>query len=280
MITEDSKIKLTKTKIAQKLGCSRSSLYYKKILPARDLRLKEKIEIVMTDNPAYGHKRIAYELGLNKKRIRRVMKVFDLKPYRRRPRKPSKPDDRNKQPNTYLNLIKSFCPIRPNVVWLADFTYIRFQGVFIYLATIEDRFTRKIVGFNIRSRHTKELVCGALNDALQNFGQAPTFHHCDQGSEYDCQEYLNLLKRENIQISMSKKASPWENPHKESYYSNFKLDLGSTDQFETIGELVNAIYQTIYYYNNRRIHSKLKMSPKSFIKQYYLKNKLTRRQLV
>ncbi|MCX6809336.1 MAG: integrase core domain-containing protein, partial [Candidatus Berkelbacteria bacterium] len=120
----------------------------------------------------------------------------------------------------------------------------------------------------------------AFRNALVNVGKAPLYHHDDQGSEYDSNKYLGLLKRENIQISMSKKASPWENPHKESYYSNFKLDLGHTDQFETLGELINAIYQTIYYYNNKRIHTKLKMSPQNFLEQYNLKNKLMCRQLV
>ena len=280
MITEDNKTRLTKTETAKKLGCSRGSLYYKKTLPPKDLLMKEEIKKVMKDNPAYGHKRIAIELKLNKKRILRVMKKFALKPYRRRPKKPNKPDDQNKTPAIYPNLIKYFCPIRPNVVWVADFTYIYFQGIFIYLATIEDRFTRKIVGFNIASRHTNQLVCTAFNNALRATGYAPTYHHCDQGSEYDSIEYLDLLKRENIQISMSKKASPWENPHKESYYSNFKLDLGHTNQFETLGELISAIYQTVYYYNNKRIHTKLKMSPQKFIEQYNLKNKLICRQLV
>lgn len=280
MIIKGNRTCLTKTEVARKLGYSRGSLYYKKTLPSKDLLLKEAIKKVMSEHPAYGHKRIAIELGLNKKRILRVMKVFGLKPYRRRAKKPNKKDDQNKKPSIYPNLIKYFCPIRPNVVWVADFTYIYFQGIFIYLATIEDRFTRQIVGYNIASRHTKELVCGAFNNALRTTGYAPTYHHCDQGSEYDSIEYLALLKRENIQISMSKKASPWENPHKESYYSNFKLDLGHTNQFDSLGELINAIYQTIYYYNNKRIHTKLKMSPQNFLEQYNLKNKLTCRQLV
>jgi putative transposase len=279
MIIKDSYIKLTKAEIARKIGCSRASLYYKKTLPDKDIKLKEKILEVMAEHKAYGHKRIAMELGINKKRILRVMKQFDLKPYRRRPARPNKPDDQNKAPSIYPNQIKYLCPIRPNVVWVADFTYIPFQGTFIFLATIEDRFTRKILGFNIGSRHTSTLVCKAFSNALQNSGQAPMYHHCDQGSEYDSNEYLDLLKRENITISMSKKASPWENPHKESYFSGFKLDLGSTSQFETLGELVDAIYQTIHYYNFERIHTKLKMPPQKFIEQYNLKNK-TLRQLV
>lgn len=279
MIIKDNNIKLTKAEIARKLGCSRGSLYYKKTLPAKDLKLKKKILEVMAEHKAYGHKRIAMELEINKKRILRVMKRFGLKPYRRRPARPNKPEDQNKVPAIYPNLIKYLCPIRPNVIWVADFTYIPFQGTFIFLATIEDRFTRKIIGFSIGSRHTANLVCKALNNAFEHTRETPDIHHCDQGSEYDSTEYINILKRENIQISMSKKASPWENPHKESYFSGFKLDLGHTDQFDSLGELINAIYQTIFYYNNERIHTKLKMSPQKFTEQYYLKNK-TLRQLV
>ena len=120
MITKDNKIKLTKTEVAKKLGVSRSSLYYQKKIPTKDLQLKEIVLRVMKDNPAYGHKRIAMELSVNKKRILRVMKKFDLKPYRRRPIRPNKPDDQNKKPSIYPNLIKNFCPIRPNIVWVAE----------------------------------------------------------------------------------------------------------------------------------------------------------------
>ena len=69
---------------------------------------------------------------------------------------------------------------------------------------------------------------------------------------------------------MSRKSSPWENSFQESFYSNFKLDLGQTNRFDTLPELVEEIYQKIYYYNNKRIHTELKMSPIQFKAQYYL----------
>ena len=72
---------ITKTKLAQKLGVSRSSLYYKPKLTNRDEEVRHQIEAVLTDNPEYGHKRIAIELKLNKKRILRVMKKFGIKLY-------------------------------------------------------------------------------------------------------------------------------------------------------------------------------------------------------
>jgi len=265
--------KVTKVELAASLGVSRSSLYYQPKRPGIDLEIKSQIESVMVDNPSYGHKRIALELKLNKKRIRRVMKKFDLKPYRRRPRKPNKKDDLNKPPTKYQNLIKGFCPIRPNVIWVSDFTYIEFQGRFIYLATIMDLYTREIIGWDISRFHNKELVIGALLNALTKTKISPIYIHSDQGSEYDSTDYTTLCETNGIKVSMSKKACPGENAFQESFYSTFKLDLGSIGQFDTFGELIEALHLQIYKYNNKRIHTKLKMSPKQFREQYILQEK-------
>ena len=275
-IARDKKLfpkKTTKTELAATLGVSRSSLYYQPKRPKLDIELKSQVESVMVDCPSYGHKRIAIELKLNKKRILRIMKKFDLKPYRRRPKRPYKPEDINKPVTKYLNLVKHFCPIRPGVVWVSDFTYIEFQARFIFLATVMDLFTREIIGFSIKRFHNKDLVIGALLDALAKTNSPPVYLHSDQGSEYDSNEYNKLCDTNNIQISMSKKACPGENAFQESFYSHFKLDLGRTDQFETLGELTEAIYLQLHKYNYKRIHTKLKMPPKKFREQYILREK-------
>ncbi|MBI4272373.1 transposase [Candidatus Uhrbacteria bacterium] len=80
----------SKTALAHELGVSRQSLYYVPTLPTKDMLLKSDIESVMTENPAYGHKRIAMELGINKKRVLRVMKLFNLTVKRKRKKKPEK----------------------------------------------------------------------------------------------------------------------------------------------------------------------------------------------
>jgi len=144
----------TKTALAKELNISRSSLYYKPKLPDKDLVLKSQIEVVWEDFPEYGHKRLALELSVNKKRVIRVMKHFGLQPPKRRLKKPMKPEDQNQPEARYPNLIKNLCPIAPNVVWVADFTYIPFQGTFLFLATVMDLFTREIVGWHILSVHT------------------------------------------------------------------------------------------------------------------------------
>lgn len=261
--------KLSKRELAAKLGVSRSSLYYQKKRPALDTEIKNQIDSVMIDNPSYGHKRIAMELKLNKKRIRRIMKLFGLKPARRRASYPFKPEDQNKPPAKFINLIKNLVAKFPGHIWAADFTYVKYQGRFIYLATVIDLFTREIVGFNVSRFRNKYLVIGALQHALK-YNQPPIFYHSDQGSEYEAKESTGLAEQNQIRISMSAKSSPWENSFQESFYSNFKLDLGRTDRFDTLPELIEAIFMQIFYYNNKRIHSELRMSPSKFKARYYL----------
>jgi putative transposase len=272
MIQNDVAKKSTKTEIAKSLGVSRSSLYYKPKKPDQDLEVKKLIEKVMARHKSYGHKRIAIELQMNKKKIRRIMNKFNLKPYRRRIKKYIKPEDIGKEPTIYENLIKNVIPNKPNLIWAGDFTYMPFQGRFIYLATIIDLFTREIVGFSVSLTHDRFMCLDALLTAFVKTKTKPKYHHSDQGSEYDSEDYINQLKDNQIMISMSKKSHPWENGFQESFYSQFKLDLGRPDQFETLGELIEAIYLQINYYNTSRIHTGLKTNPRNFREQYQLKS--------
>jgi len=259
-----------KTALAKKLGISRSMLYYKPKRPEIDLEVKAQIESVLADNPAYGHKRIARELKLNKKRILRVMKKFGIKPYRRKAKPPFKKADLNKPPTSFPNLLIGLVVNHPAQVWCTDFTYIKFQNKFIYLATIIDRFTREIVGVNISRFHNRFLVMGALLDTLEHHLKAEIIHS-DQGSEYDSQDFINLCLTSGLKISMSTKGSPWQNGHQESWYGKFKGEFGDFNRFETIGELVEEIYHQIFYYNHQRIHPSLNTNPCQF-KINYLAN--------
>jgi len=261
---DQKQVRNTKSALAKKLGVSRGMLYYRHKRPVADEKLKEDILKVMKDNPGYGHKRIALELKLNRKRILRVMKKFYLMPKRRRKQGFIKPDDLGKEETEYLNLIENFCPIRPNVVWVGDFTHIRFRDSWVYLATVMDIYTREIIGWYLSVNHTKELIINAFLDAADKRKTVPVYFHSDQGSEYESDEYLSLLEKEGIIISMSRKSSPWENGYQESFYSGFKLDLGEANHYQDLGELIEAVAKQLHYYNNSRIHTSLKMSPVAF----------------
>jgi len=259
-----SETKQTKTTLAKKLGISRGMLYYKHKKPIEDEKLRIEIEEVLVHHPAYGHRRIALELSLNRKRILRVMKKFHLMPRKRRGSRFVKLDDLGKPETKYKNLIEGFCPIRPNVVWVGDFTHIRFHDSWVYLATVMDIYTREIVSWHLSTSHEKELIIEAFLDAVDKRKTIPVYFHSDQGSEYDSEEYLNLIESNGIIVSMSRKSSPWENGYQESFYSGFKLDLGQTNHYKELGELIEVIARTLNYYNNLRIHTVLKMSPVKF----------------
>lgn len=265
-----------KTQLAKKIGVSRSSLYYKAKREEHDEEMRKQILIVLGIHPSYGHKRIALEFSLNNKRIRRVMKKYGIKPYRRRARKLRKKEDEGKAVTRWSNEIIGLCPIRPNIVWASDFTYIKYQGRFIYLATIIDVYTREIIGWNISTRHDTKLVLGALTHAIKRTQTVPVWLHSDQGSEYDSYEYEEFVLGRRIIISMSHKNSPWENAFQESFYSQFKVDLGFVSRFEMVEQLIEEIYQTIYYYNNERIHTALKTNPVAFKKSYEIRLQILR----
>ena len=258
---------LTKKALAKELGVSRASLYYKPKRPPSDEEEKKKIMAVMAEHPAYGHRRVALALGMNHKKIQRLMSKYGLKPRLRRGFRMVKPEDLGKPETRVENVLKLLCPIQPHVVWAGDFTYLWFVDRFWYVATVIDIWTREILGWHIANHHTTALIIDAFQDALRRTNTHPTYFHSDQGSEYVSGAYESLLEQHGTAPSHSRKSSPWQNGYQESFYSNFKLELGDLKRFDHVGQLIEAVHRQIRYYNNERIHSALKMPPTAFRKQ-------------
>ncbi len=267
-----------KSKALEYLNIPRSTFYYASVLDFKDEELKLKIEKVLTKHPSYGHRRIAIELSTNKKKIKRVMKKFVIKPRRNR-KKPGK----SKALGIFEaspNLLISLFPLFQNHLWVTDFTYIKWHGRFVYLATVLDLYTREVVGISVKTNHSALLVSEALLNALSTH-DTPTIIHSDQGTEYKSKLFRSILKEFKILQSMSKKGSPWQNGYQESFYANFKVDIGDVNRFKTLGELTAELYRSIYYYNNERIHTSLKMSPKKFARLNEIKyNTIKEKELV
>ena len=254
----------TKAALAKALGVSRSSLYYvSKQLP-KDWALKNDIEKVMAEHPSYGSPRLSTALRINRKRIVRVMQLFGIKAYRRRGRRFRKSGVAKQ---SYPNLLKTTAPSRPHHIWVADFTYIPYRDGFLFLATTMDLFTREIVGMAVQSNHAVSLVLQALFSAVEHHAR-PTIFHSDNGREYGSKVFTRALRELGILISRSTKSSPWENGYQESFYSQFKIDLGDPNRFKTLGELVYEVYRLVWDYNHTRIHSVLKMPPLLFAERY------------
>lgn len=256
--------KSTKTALANKLGVSRASLYYKPKKPPEDEKMLQAIRAVMAEHPAYGSRRVAISLDINRKKTKWLMRKNGLRPRIRRGFRPAKPEDVGRPETLVKNIPKLLCPIRANVLWAGDFTYFWFIDRFWYVATAIDVYTREIVGWNIANHHTTALIAEAFRDGVRRMKVAPTWFHSDQGSEYVSGAYGYLLASYGTKPSHSGKGKPWQNGFQESFYSNFKLELGDVRRFGHIGELIEAVHQQINYYNNRRIHSAIKMPPAIF----------------
>jgi putative transposase len=249
-----------KTLLSRELNVSRGSLYYQPKQPHKDWCTKVLIEEALRERPAYGHKRLALHLKMNKKKVLRVMNLYGIKPYRRHGKKYK--NTKNIQV-IYPNMLLTECPQYENHIWASDFTYLKIGKKTVYACTVMDLYTKKIIGLSVMTNHTSQLTISALMDALTNHPK-PKIFHSDNGKEYDAKDFKNILNIFGIQISRSKPGCPWENGYQESFYGKFKIELGELNRFHSIGELTFNIYQTIHYYNNERIHTTLKMSPNQF----------------
>lgn len=255
---------MSKLQLAHQLGIARSTLYYHSRLSLKDEQLRQDMYQVLHLHPSYGYRRLAIYLKINKKRALRVMRLYGIKPYRRRGKRPaySKPLSMADMP--LPNLIAGYFPAGPNDVWVSDFTYLPYGNSFIYVATVMDLYSREIVGWQVSSKHDTALVAMALFEALEQHPR-PRILHSDRGSEYLSQAYVELATNCGIAMSYSTKASPWENGYQESFFSSFKVDLGDPGRFATVGQLIETIHLQLYVYNRYRIHSSLKMAPKQYL---------------
>lgn len=266
---------MSKILLARELGVYRGAFYYHAKKPQNDWKLKCEIEEVLREHPSYGSRRLAIHLQLNRKRVKRVMNLFGIKPYRRRGRKWKKTKNIKV---VYQNRLIAMYSAYQNHIWTSDFTHVNFQNRVVYIATVMDLYTRKIVGLSVYTTHAVQLVLSAFLGALQNHTR-PEIFHSDNGSEYNSEVFIGALETVGVLISRSAPGCPWENGYQESFHSQFKVDLGDPTRFKTLGELVYEIYQTVYKYNNTRIHSALKMSPVQFAIQSTITYNINTRML-
>lgn len=259
--------KTSKAALARELGISRSAMYYQAKRPAKDEALRETILKVLDEHPAYGHRRIAWELNINKKRIARVMRLYHIRPTIIRGSKYRYAKAKDVITAVIPNHLKDICVLQPNAVWVGDFTYLWFHGRYLYLATVMDYHTREIIAWQIGLHHTGGLVVDVLEEAKRKRGTTPHSFHSDQGSEYTGQACVSWLVRHGIQPSNSPKGKPWTNGRQESFYSAFKLEFGKPQRHATLEDLIEALGRHIHYYNTKRIHSALRMPPRVYFEK-------------
>lgn len=170
-------------------------------------------------------------------------------------------------------LNQDFTASKPNEKWVTDITYISTSEGWLYLASVLDLFSRKIVGWHTSDRMTKELVIQALKQAhgrQQPIGEV--LHHSDRGSQYASHDYQKQLKVYSMKGSMSRKGNCYDNACIESFHSIIKKELIYLNKYETREEAEKDIFEYIeVFYNNERIHSSIEYcTPVDFEQNYHV----------
>ena len=142
---------------------------------------------------------------------------------------------------------------------MGDITFIWTREGWLFLAAIEDLYSRMVVGWAMAERMTAELVVQATSMAIQNRQPPPgLIHHSDRGGQYCSHAMRDLLQAHQIQASMSRKADCYDNAVAESFFATLKKELISFADYATRTEAKGAIFEYIeVYYNRRRLHSTL-----------------------
>jgi putative transposase len=169
-------------------------------------------------------------------------------------------------------LDREFTASKPNEKWVTDITYVSTAEGWLYLASVMDLYSRKIVGWHMSERMTKELVLQALKQAYGRQHPDPgLLHHSDRGSQYASFDYQKQLQIYEMVGSMSRKGNCYDNACIESFHSVLKKELIYLNKYETREDAKKSIFEYIeVFYNNERIHSSIGYhTPSDYEHKYY-----------
>jgi putative transposase len=232
-----------------------------------DSLLAEKVFAIYKESRGtYGHRSILEDLrkkGINQSRrqILKAMRNLALKAIPLPTRPYPSPRDMNEHEACKNRLRRKFTAKQPNRYWVGDITYLWTGEGWLYLATVLDLYSRKIVGWSISNKPDSQLTVNALKDALANrtYRKWRLMFHSDQGSQYTSKEMREYLRNNCILQSMSRRGQCWDNAAMESFFGTLKQETGIGKwPLDTAEETKLAIFDWIEcWYNIIRRHSKL-----------------------
>lgn len=254
-----------------------------------DKKLNELIEIIfLQSRQTYGTRRIkdkletTYGVVVSRQRIRDILKYLGLSVKMKKRFKVMTTDSKHDLPIAPNRLNRDFYASIPDEKYVGDITYIPTNEGWLYLATVIDLYSRKIVGWSMDGNMKVSLVNDALKMALTNRNpKQGLIWHTDRGSQYASYEHKNLLKQYGIIQSMSRKGNCLDNAVAESFFHTLKTELTHHEVYKTKIQAKRSIFEYIeLFYNRERIHSaNNNLSPVEF-ENFMAKENMLRKEIV
>jgi len=238
------------------LSLVRSGFYYSpKGESAENLRFMEIIDKQFLETPWYGSRQMARHMQrqghkCGRHRVRRLMRFMRLVPIYQVPNTSRK----HPQHKVYPYLLRGMKIVRPNHVWCTDITYIPMRRGFLYLVAIMDWATRKVLAWRLSNTMEVGFCIEALKEALVKYGP-PEIFNTDQGSQFTCYEFTQVLKDADVKISMDGRGRWIDNRMIERLWRSLKYECVYLRAFETGSEAKKEIGKWLTYYNTERPHS-------------------------
>ena len=248
---------------------TKSDYYYQLSKTDKDTKnddiMNRIISIFYEHKQRYGYRRITLQLkkegfNINDKKVRRLMSRMDLKAKKRNKRRYS--SYKGTVGKIADNLIqRDFFANKPNEKWYSDITEFNHFGTKIYLSPILDGCAGDIVSYVISKSPNLKQVTDMVNEAFNKYDDLSNLiFHTDQGWQYQHESYQKLLTDKGVKQSMSRKGNSIDDGLMENFFGLLKTEMyyDQEDEYKTIDDLIKAIEDYIYYYNNDRIKSRLK----------------------
>ena len=232
-------------------------------------------EIFDASDGNYGVPRMHRELRhggvvVNVKRVRRLMRLHAMagRCIRRRCRTTLPGPDGYTIPDL---VGRAFAPGAPDVAWCQDITYIATGEGWLYLASVLDLGSRRLLGYSMADHMRTELVLDALAMAVaaRNGDVADVIAHADRGSQYTSNDYLDFCQTHQLRPSVGRVATCFDNAVAESFWASLKRECLQGRVFATRAEARRAIFRWITWYNSKRLHSSLDHTPPVTWEQQY-----------
>jgi len=240
------------------LRVSRSSLYYEPLTESKEqLALMRRIDEIHLDKPFYGSrlttqvlKREGHEV--NRKRVQRLMRLMDIESVAPKPNT-SRPSPEHPK---YPYLLRNLKIYKPNQVWATDVTYIPLTMGFAYLVAIMDLFSRLVLSWKVSNTLDPGFCVEALQEALRRYGQ-PEIFNSDQGSQFTCSDFTEILLAKGIKISMDGKGRYTDNIFVERLWRSVKYEEVYPNDYTNVAESREGIGRYMKFYNTERPHQSL-----------------------